>query len=120
MTTQIISNEDELVNQLVELAQTYDYLEKKNGEYLKYVADNQPPVDDKQDILRTKWRNRVKTYRDKHREEYNAYMLPLSTDYYQRNKERLNKQRNINYHKKKERDRLKDLEESQKIDSENK
>jgi hypothetical protein len=57
-------------------------------------------------------------YRETHREENNAYLLSRNKAYYQANKERLNKQRLINYHKKKERERLEEsLGESEKIDS---
>ena len=56
-------------------------------------------------------------FREANREEYNAKMLPKNKAYYQANKERLNKQRMINYHKQKERELLKDyLGESEKID----
>jgi len=61
---------------------------------------------------REKWKLNQRKYIANHREEYNAKMLPKNKAYYQANKERLNKQRLINYHKKKEKDRLKDLEES--------
>ena len=109
--------DNNLVDALVDLYYTNEYLEKKNEEYLKHLDDN-TQQDNTQDIKREKWRNKIHKYRENHREQYNAYMLPINKSYYQQNKERLNKQRNINYHKKKERDRLAEsLGENQKFDS---
>jgi len=104
--TNLISNENELINKLVEMAETFDYLKKKNEEYVKQFAENHH-----QEIMREKWRKVNTKYRETHREDYNAYSKVKNLKYYYDNKEKISQQRAIRYKEKKEEKRLKDLAE---------
>jgi hypothetical protein len=61
-----------------------------------------------EEVLKKREQYKKETYpwREKNREKFNAYMNIRNKAYYQLNKERLNKLRLVNYHKKKERERL--------------
>jgi hypothetical protein len=66
-----------------------------------------------EEVLKKREKSRKNTYswREKNREEYNAYMLPIAKAYYQKNKERINKLTTIRNQKKREKERLESLGE---------
>jgi len=99
-------NENELINQLVELALECDYVKEKEKEYLQCYAETYHI-----DIMRQKWRENHAKYRENHREKYNKYSRGKGNQYYHANKEEINKKRAIKYQEKKEEKRLKDLAE---------
>jgi len=93
-------NKDELLNKLKDLAETYEYLEKKNDELVK-VQDHQ----------RAQWRKHYNTYRENHKEKFNEYMRVKTLQYYNDNKEKISERRKERYKQKKEEKRLKELAE---------
>ena len=72
-----------------------------------------------QEIFRAMYRENGRKYREKHREQHNAYCLGKNIEYYQRNKDRLNKQRVEYQRKRKEQKKLEDLETLGKIEIKN-
>ena len=80
-------------------------MDTSNADKLKELLDEYL-ADKKKEIIREKYRDNMRKYRENHREEHNAYLNNRSKELYQQNKAKYNELRKLSFRKKRERDIL--------------